>query len=100
MKRSLYSSPARRLEVAAARRALVDPKSRQVNAALTLTPDSRWKAISARRVRNKKWTPRGASKVRGEELRPAAAKGRRAPQFSERLRRARPSRDRRAPPLR
>src|SRR3984957_2163678 len=74
MKMSLYASPTRRLEVAAARRALVDPKSRQVNAALTLTPDSPWKAISARRVRNKKWTPRGASKVRGEELRPAAAK--------------------------
>src|SRR5271155_2829190 len=100
MRMSLYASPTRRLEVAAARRALVDPKSRQVNAGLTLTRGTRWKAIWARRVRNKKWTPRGASKVRGEELRPAAAKSHRAPQFSERLRHARPGRDRRAPPLR
>jgi hypothetical protein len=37
---SLYASPTRRLEVAAARRALVDPKSRQVNAALTMLKEN------------------------------------------------------------
>src|ERR1700753_406002 len=64
-----------------ARRALIDPKSRRVNAVLTLTGGSSWRLLKRPPLQKKNGRPEGRQRSAGRSFRRAAAKSRRAPQI-------------------